>query len=234
MYARGDGDGYGMLESWIARLACYTARREGSEVFSGDAMVVICPSRSVPEEFREKLGEYVEQGGKLLVIDSPENVGSTANSLLWPFGLSIHHDRTWQGKLSTAAQLPAVDVAAANEVIGGQAVGKLGGRPVAAAVKFGKGSVMAVGFGSLWNDRSMGEHAPKESLDTAWGLEPNATVRARYDLLFGFLRSLLEGKPLPATPSPAKEKGPEEMGPQEMGPKEKDSSGLKESGPAEM
>ena len=29
MYATGDGEGYGMLESWIARLGCYTVRKEG-------------------------------------------------------------------------------------------------------------------------------------------------------------------------------------------------------------
>ena len=59
------------------------------------------------------------------MIDSPENVSSTANSLLWPFGLSIHHDRAWKGKMSATAQLPAVNVAAANEVVGGQPVAKL-------------------------------------------------------------------------------------------------------------
>ena len=88
------------------RLGCYTVREEGPETFSGDAMVVICPTRSVPEEFRARLEQYVEQGGKLLVIDSPENTDSTANSLLWPFRLSIRHDRAWKGKLSTSRNCP--------------------------------------------------------------------------------------------------------------------------------
>ena len=101
--------------------------------------------------------QYVADGGKLLVIDSPENAGSTANSLLWPFGLSIHHDRAWKGKLTTAVKLPAVDVARACEVAGGQPVARLDQYPVAASVHHGKGSVMAVGFGSLWNDTGMGE-----------------------------------------------------------------------------
>ena len=81
-----------------------------------------------------------------------------------------------------------VDIATANEVTGGQPVGKLDKLPVAATAKFGKGSVMAIGFGSLWNDQRMGEH---------WMLEPNATVKARYDVLFALLRSLLDDKPLP-------------------------------------
>ena len=52
---QGDGEGYGLLEQWIARLGCYTVRKEGPEAFSGDALVVICPSRSVTDEFRRQL-----------------------------------------------------------------------------------------------------------------------------------------------------------------------------------
>ena len=213
LYTQGNNEGYGMLEAWIPRLGCYTVRKEGPEAFSGDALVVICPSRSVTAEFRQQLTEYVAQGGKLLVIDSPENTGSRANSLLWPFGLSIHHDRAWKGKLSTTAKVPTVDIASANEVTGGQPVGKLDQLPVAAAAKYGKGSVMAVGFGSLWNDKRMGEN---------WMLEPNATVKARYDLLFALLRSLLEDQPLPKFPPPPPPKKPQAELP------------LKESGPAEL
>lgn len=232
MYTRGDGDGYGVLESSIARLGCYTVRRE-ADLFSGNALVVLCPSRSVSEEFSEELRVYVEQGGRLLVIDSPENTSSTVSSVLWPFGLSIHHDRALQGKLSSAAELPEVDVASANEVVGGEPLAKLDEHTVAAAVKYGKGSVMAVGFGSLWNDKSMGEHVPKEALSTSWMFEPNAAVKARYDLLFRLLRSWLEDKPLPTRP-PAAKKGPAETGPQEIGPKQKEAPGLKEAGPADL
>ena len=50
---------------------------------------------------------------------------------------------------------------------------------------------MVVGCGSLWNDKQMGEH---------WMLEPDATVKARYDVLFALLRSFLDNKPLPTSP----------------------------------
>ena len=49
---QGGGEGYGLLEQWLARLDCYTVRKEGPEAFSGDVLVAICPSRSVSEEFR--------------------------------------------------------------------------------------------------------------------------------------------------------------------------------------
>ncbi len=156
-YTQGDGQGYGLLEQWIARLDCHTVRRSDSDLFSGDTMVVICPSRSVSDDYRRNIETYVADGGRLLVIDSPENINSTANSVLWPFGISIHHDRAWKGSLTTALKLPAVEVTGACEVVGGQAVARIGQLPVAAAVRHGRGSVLAIGFGSLWNDTGMGE-----------------------------------------------------------------------------
>ncbi len=219
---QGNGQGYGLLEQWIPRLGCYTVRKEGAEAFSGDALVVICPSRSAMEDFRDGLSQYVAGGGKLLVIDSPENTGSTANSLLWPFGLSIHHDRAWKGKLTTSNQLPVVDVSGANQVGGGQPVGKLDQLSVAAAAKYGKGSVMVVGCGSLWNDKQMGEH---------WMLEPDPTVKARYDVLFGLLRSFLDNKPLPASPAAEKTEKAEKKKGEKQEKKPARGSPLRESGP---
>ena len=211
LYPQGDDEGYGMLEAWLSRLDCQSVRKEGPEAFSGDVLVAICPSRSVPEEFRQALEKYVADGGRLLVIDSPKNYGSTANSLLWPFGLTIHHDQEWMGKLSTVLPLPTVDIEQACEISGGQPLAKLDKLPVAALVRHGKGSVMAVGFGSLWNDTRMGE---------TWMAEPDATVKARYDVLFGLLRPFFHGREFPP---PKAEKNDDEK-----------SSILKEFGPAEL
>ena len=73
---------------------------------SGDVLVVVCPTKSVSEEFRAGLIDYVADGGKLLVIDSPDVVGSTANSLLWPFGMSVDHSASRKGKLALAGGWP--------------------------------------------------------------------------------------------------------------------------------
>jgi len=203
-YTQGEGNGYGLFEQWIARLGGHTVRQSDlTEIFSGDALVVICPNRAVTTEYRDALERYVAEGGRLLVVDSPENNGSTANSLLWPFGLSMHLDRAWQGKLVTTDLLPAVEVARAREVAGGQALAWLGEYPVAAATRHGKGLVVAVGFGSLWNDAGMGE---------TWMLEPEAAVKDRFDVLFALLRYFLEDKPLPTSPpKPAAKELPAEM-----------------------
>ena len=221
-----------MLEAWIARLGCYTVREEGPEAFSGDAMVVICPSRSVPDEFRERFKQYVEQrrqaaGDRLAGKHRLD--GQQPALAVWAVdpsrsrleGQAEHRRpscRRWRSP-------------SANEVAGGQPVAKLDEYPVAAAARFGKGSVMAVGFGSLWNDNEHGRARGKENLDTA-GLEPTATVRARYDVLFALLRSLLEGKPLPAAAVAARTR-PGGNGTGRNSPREGPSE-LKESGPAEL
>jgi len=221
---QGDGEGYGLLEQWFARLGCNTVRKQGSEAFSGDVLAVLCPSRSVTEEFRQRFVKYVADGGRLLVIDSPENVGSTANSLLWPFGLSLDLGQPWKGKLSTQPTLPVVDVEPAYRVIGGRPVAKLGEIPVAAVARHGKGSVMAIGFGSLWNDIRMGE---------TWLIEPDAASKERFEVLFGLLRPFFDGRPLPPAASPpaaAKDKAPDS----DPAPKADADPVLKESGPAEL
>jgi hypothetical protein len=213
-YIHDGGEGYGLLEQWIARLGCYTVRQEGEDAFSGDVLVVLCPNKSVTPEFREQLTNYVAEGGRLLVVDSPENTGSTANSLLWPFGLAVHHDRAFKGTLALPDKRPGVNVEQACGVVGGRPLVWLDKLAVAATAQYEKGAVMAIGFGSLWNDKRMGE---------TWMMEPQPDVKARYDVLFSLLRPLIEGKPLPVVPLP-----PEK--PTEKAP----DLPMKESGPAEL
>jgi len=214
-YIHEDGEGYGLLEQWIARLGCYTVRQEGEDAFSGDVLVVLCPNtnKSVTPEFREQLTRYVAEGGRLLVVDSPENIGSTAYSLLSPFGLAVHHDRSLKGTLALPDKRPGVDVEQACGVVGGRPLVWLDKLSVAATAQYGKGAVMAIGFGSLWNDKRMGE---------TWMMEPQPDVKARYDVLFSLLRPLIEGKPLPAVP----------LAPEKPTEKAPDLP-MKESGPAE-
>ncbi len=71
----------------------------------------------------------------------------------------------------------------AYEVAGGQPVGRLGQRPVAAKIRYEKGSVMAVGFGEFFNDANMGY---------SWTADPEPETLRRYDTLFALLRSLMD------------------------------------------
>jgi hypothetical protein len=180
---KGGGLGFGLLEQWVPRLGYVTTRRSGPAAFSGDALVVISPTRSVPEDYRQRLVQYVEQGGKLLVIDAIGSPGTTANSLLQPFGLSVRHSTSRQGVLALADGWPALPVEGACEIVGGEPFAWVDSLPVAARKRHGQGEVMAVGFGLEWNDRSFGGH---------WMREPTPEEKQRFDLLFTTLRSLIQ------------------------------------------
>ena len=188
-----EGLGYGLFEQWIPRIGNRISRAEGPDVFAGDGLVVICPTRSVADRYRQRLVDYVAGGGKLLVLDSPDVTGSTANSLLWPFGLSSSAagaernagDLTWAEGMA----VPSQTLAASCRIDGGQVLARIGETPVAAQVRFGRGLVTAVGFGSLFNDAAMGTH---------WLPPPEPETLQRYEVLYGLLRASLPYKLEPA------------------------------------
>ena len=172
-----DGVGYGMLEQWIPRVGNYISRRSGFEAFEGDGLVVICPTNMPGPEYRERLIEWVRAGGRLIVLDTPDVENSTANSLLMLFGLtSVHNAPTQKDtplRLVTGdAQTP---LQATCEIVGGEPLAKWGEVVTAARVPYGQGTVTAVGFGSLFNDASMGYH---------WLQEPDETQLQRYEILY--------------------------------------------------
>ncbi len=186
-FIEGDGDGYGLVEQWIPRLGYYTRRKSGPDAFSGDALVVITPTRSVSRQFQQQLVRYVEEGGNLLVIETPENSGTTANSLLWPFGLSVHPGQAWRGTLAMAGDWPGIPVGRALEVSGGEPIARLGAMPVGAMARRGKGRVVAIGFGSLLNDAGMGY---------TWTAEPDEALLNRFETLYSLVRLTVEGTPI--------------------------------------
>ena len=113
------GEGYGLFEQWIGRLGYCTIRKENDDVFTGDAIVSLCPDKPVTAAFAEKLKRFVENGGKLLVVDSPENEKSTADAMLKQFGLSIKRETARSGSLILVDAWPNFRVENAWEIVGG-------------------------------------------------------------------------------------------------------------------
>ncbi len=181
-FIAGDARGFGIFERWILRLGYFTSRRTGLDVTTGDLVVFAYPTRTVTLYFRDAIVKYVESGGKVLVLDSPENAGSTANSLLYPFGLSVDASRALDGSLEAVGNRPAIRIESAHQVTGGQPVVSLNGVPIGATVRYGKGSVTAVGFGSLFADSRMG---------VTGDVVPDEQLRSVYDLEFRLLRQII-------------------------------------------
>jgi len=184
-FLAGEANGFGIFERWILRLGYFTARRSGPDVLAGDLVVFAYPNRTVTDEFREAVVRYVESGGKVLILDSPENTGSTANSLLYPFGLSLDSTRVLNGSLPATGSQPAVPIEAAYRIAGGDPVISLDVAPVAATARYGQGSVTVIGFGSRFADAHMG---------VTGDVMPDAELRRVFDLEFTLLKDLLSAR----------------------------------------
>jgi hypothetical protein len=181
-FIAGEANGFAIFERWILRLGYFTSRRSGPEALTGDLLVFTYPTRTVTDEFRAAVVRYVASGGRVLILDSPENTTSTANSLLYPFGLSLDSSRALNGSLTSASGQPAVPIEAAYHVVGGEPVLSLDGTPVAATAHHGQGSVTVVGFAARFTDSHMG---------VIGDVVPDANLRRVFDLEFKLLRDIL-------------------------------------------
>lgn len=185
-FIAGNADEFGIFERWVLRLGYFTARRTGPELFTGDLAVFFHPDRTVPRAFRDGLAEYVKNGGKVLILDSPSNRGGTANGLLHPFGLRVKAPaEVLKGRLETVGGLPAIPVEESCEVIGGEPLARLDGKAVAVTKTYGKGTVTVIGFGGRFTDANMGVDPDAV---------PDAGMREVFDFEFKLLRSIIEGR----------------------------------------
>ncbi len=190
-FIAGREDGFAIFERWILRLGYFTRRADGPDAAGGNLVVVLNPSRDAAREHVIALADYVKNGGHLLVLDSAKNAKSTANSLLWPFEMAVDHGTDLAGQVTGPSGWPAIDVDAACEVAGGRALARVGGKPVAATVRWGEGSVTVIGFSHRFSDRNMG---------VTGDIEPDETMRSVYEFEFKLLRAIVEGQ-LPAAPA---------------------------------
>ncbi len=194
-FIRGEQDGFGIFERWILRLGYFNQRASGAEALTGDLLVLCYPRLEVPESFAEQVARYVNAGGKLLVIDAPENEASTANDLLAPFGMQVDRTTHERGDVTTPSEWPGgVPVSSACVVTGGRPFILLNGKPVAAQALHGGGTVTVVGFGSRFVDSAMG---------ITGDVEPNPDLRRVFDLQFALIRWIIEGHPGPPATGPA-------------------------------
>jgi hypothetical protein len=183
-----EGGGYGMLEQWIPRIGNYVSRQSGLNVFQGDGLAVIVPTRLPGPAYREQLVNWVRAGGKLMVFDTPDIPASTANSLLMLFGLeSVRNAPELEDEpLRLADGSAETPLRMSCEIRGGEPIALWGETPVASRIQFGEGTVTAVGFGSLFNDAAMGQH---------WLAEPDEPLLERYTALYALLRAALPHQP---------------------------------------
>jgi len=181
-FISGKQNGFGIFERWILRLGYFTSRKSGTEALTGDLVVFMDPNQTVKNSFREELINYVEMGGKVLILDSPANTGSTANSLLYPFGLTVTPNMQLRGQLKAPENWPVIQIDSTCEIKGGQAIASVTDVPVIARARHGKGTVTVVGFGTRFADAYMG---------VTGDVVPDDELRKVFDVQFAILRDII-------------------------------------------
>jgi hypothetical protein len=181
-FITGQKNGFGIFERWILRLGYFTSRKQGIDALSGDLVIFSYPHLSVNNEFREALVNYVTNGGKILILDSPDNSKSTANSLLYPFGININHTIPCKGRLKAPENWPVINIDSAFQIEGGEPFLWAANIPIGVNLKFEKGTVTVISFGSRFADVNMG---------TTGDIIPDSELRNVFELEFQILKKVV-------------------------------------------
>jgi hypothetical protein len=176
---------YGQFERSILRLGYFTFRAADNELSDANVIVFLKPHLPVSEKFRDQLKRYVAGGGKLLVMDSPDNAKSTATGLIHQFGMKfVRPYSQLGGKLTGPSGWPTPTIKSSMKVEGGESFATIGGRPVGAKVKYGKGEVWAIGFATRFTDNEMGFIAD---------VTPKGDLVPVFEYVFTLFRMIAEG-----------------------------------------
>ena len=87
-------DHFGTFYVWTQRVGCIPSMQDTLEdaIANGDIVVIINPLQPFTSEDINCVSSYLNQGGRLLVMDSIFNSESSANDLLGNFGLWINYN----------------------------------------------------------------------------------------------------------------------------------------------
>ena len=192
-FISGQKTGFGIFERWILRLGYFTSRKHGTNALTGDLIVFTHPNLTVTDKFRDELVNYVTSGGKVLILDSPANVESSANSLLYPFGLTVKQGTNFNGLLKAPEDWPVIRIDSTCQIEGGRPIlwavrsGTPYGEnvPIAATVRHGKGTVTVIGFGSRFADAYMG---------VTGDVVPDDELRKVFDVQFLMLKTIISNQ----------------------------------------
>lgn len=79
---------------WTQRVGCYPSPEKTLEksIEKGNIVVIINPVKNFKDAEIQMIEDYIENGGKVLLMDSITNSGSTSNQLLKNFDISIRHN----------------------------------------------------------------------------------------------------------------------------------------------
>jgi len=182
-------ESFEIFYQWVLRLGYFTDVTFNLDRSLGrsEPIVLIRSKRPFLEQTRLAARQYLEQGGSLLVLDSPGNSDSTSNELLSEFGVSFS-DRFARGQsiLEPTSGVRICGLRGGRIVEGGTPLLTTENKEVLASfVNIGKGRLIAAGLADRFADTQMGGSSR---------IVPDREMRAVYELEFSLMRGLVEGE----------------------------------------
>jgi hypothetical protein len=179
---------YEVFYQWVLRVGYYpfTGKTLKQDIQDADILIIINPNKEFDPEEKAQVKGYLENGGRLLLMDSATNERSTANELLAPLGMSIKREKrviipsqystSWMSRMSQNYALA---------IEGGDALLRsVEGEPIFSTASIGKGTVAVMTFSNVFTNPGMGG---------SYRVVPDAKQRQIYDLQFNILKGLVQG-----------------------------------------
>jgi len=202
---------YDLFTQWVLRLRYFPRVRRRLEDARDDDLIVLIdplapPTDGSPGQRVADCRSYLDSGGTVLVIlrtppawfsqnaflrllNEPLMLARSASSavaaesLLSPFGIEVPEDERCLRLPLLSADGRITGVVGDSLVVkGGKTLYTMGGKPVAAMQQVGDGTLVVIGFGSVFRDQGMG---------VTHSTLPNAQLGARYALFYRLLQELL-------------------------------------------
>jgi hypothetical protein len=179
---------YEIFYQWVLRLGYFPGVGPSIQACTerGDLVVIINPQKAFTIEEIDSIKEFLSRGGKVLLMDSPLNTGSSANSLVQAFGMSIKPtEQTSFTSIADASGKSSWPIGGTfiNVIQGGKGLLFAGaGKPVLAVAKEGKGTLAVMTLANSFVNSEMG---------TTEKVVPDERLLRKFRLEFAILRGLI-------------------------------------------
>jgi hypothetical protein len=179
---------YEVFYQWVLRVGYYpfTGITLEEDIEDASVLVVINPDKQFSPDELDQLKDYLQEGGKLLLMDSFTNANSTANDLLSSFGMNIKRDRKVNlPSLYSTSWMSRMGQSSAFAIEGGEVLlNSTEGDSILSAAPVGEGMIAVMTFSQLFTNPPMGG---------SYRVVPNQQQREIYGLQFNLLSGLAEG-----------------------------------------
>lgn len=179
---------YEVFYQWVLRVGYYpfTGKTLEEDIQDASLLIIINPDKPFSPDELDQLKSYLQNGGKLLLMDTATNQSTTVDELLAYFGMSIKRERKVLLPASySTSWMSRTGQNSACAIEGGEGLlNSTDGHPILSKVPVGKGMIAVMTFSQLFTNPHMGG---------SYRVVPSTQQREIYELQFNILRGLVEG-----------------------------------------